>query len=258
MIIRGKALLTLGALLVGALLAGAAPVANSTLYVVNEDFTNTGFDSDARGHVQALVKQRGQSHLQRLRVTVAKLDPSTPYQLLATTGDDTNFLTVAEFTTTRAGRAVIQQQRHQVGERVRRLATKLVLAEPLAPLTEVRTLAVADTNGVVILTLDLHAAPSLEFELTSVLQNTGTDFTAVGCVAVAVQNGYLQFRMFAAGQGGQFKLLVNDRPVGIYAADFTGRINVGLLPPSAPSPLKFRHLALQNANDEVVLESIVP
>ena len=91
-----------------------------------------------------------------------------------------------------------------------------------------------------------------------VLQNTGTDFTAAGCVAVAVQNGYVQFRMFAAGQGGQFKLLVNDSPVGIYAADFTGRINVGLLPPSAPSPLKFRHLALQNSDDEVVLESTVP
>jgi hypothetical protein len=258
MIIRGKALLTLGVLLVGALLAGAAPTANSAHYVVNEDFTNTGFDSDARGHVKALVKQRGQSHLQRLRVTVAKLDPSTPYQLLATTGDDTNFLIVAAFTTTRAGRAVIQQQRHEVRDQVRPAAKRFVMAEPLAPLTEVRTLAVADTNGVVILTLDLHAAPSLEFALTSVLQNTGADFTAVGCVAVALQNGYLQFRMFATGQGGQFKLLVNDSPVGTYAADFAGRVNVGLLPPSAPSPLKFRHLALQNADDEVVLESIVP
>lgn len=258
MIIRGKAFLTLVALLVGTLLAGAAAGANSTSYVVNEDFTSTGLDSDARGHVQALVKQRGQSHLQRLRVTVAKLDPRTPYQLLATTGDDTNFLTVAEFTTTRTGRAVIHQQRHQVNDRVRRTAKKSVLTEPLAPLTEVRTLAVADTNGVVLLTLDLHAAPSLEFELTSVLKNTGRDFTAVGCVAVAVQNGYLQFRMFAAGQGGQFKLLVNDSPVGTYAADFTGRINVGLLPAAAPSPLQFRHLALQNADDEVVLESLVP
>ncbi len=258
MILRGKTLVALGALLVSALLAGAAPAANSTRYIVNEAFTNTGFDSDARGHVRALVKQRGQSHLQRLRVTLAKLDPRTPYQLLATTGDDTNFLTVAEFTTTRAGRAVVHQQRHQVAERVRRTATKLVLAEPLAPLTEVRTLAVADTNGVVVLTLDLHAAPSLEFELTSVLQNTGADFTAVGCLAVAVQGGYLQFRMFATGQGGEFTLLVNDSPVGTYAADYTGRINVGWLPPAAPSPLKFRHLALLNANDEVVLESLVP
>ena len=258
MILKSKALLTLGALLIGALLAGAAPAANSTFYVVNEAFTNTGFDSDARGHVRALVKQRGASHLQRLRVTVAKLDPSTPYQLLATTGDDTNFLSVAEFTTTPAGRAVIQQQRHQVNDRVRRTANKRALAELLAPLTEVRTLAVADTNGVVILTLDLHAAPSLQFELTSVLKNTGADYTAVGCLAVAVQSGYLQFRLFAAGQGGEFTLLVNDSPVGTYAADYTGRISVGLLPSTAPSPLKFRNLAVRNANDELVLESAVP
>ncbi len=258
MIIRGKALITFGALFVGVLLAEAAPAANSTFYVVKEAFATTGFDTDARGQVRALVKQRGASHLQRLRVTVAQLDPSTPYQLLATTGDDTNFLNVAEFTTTSAGRAVIQQQRHQVNERVHHTSQKRALTGLLAPLTEVRTLAVADSNGVVILTLDLHAAPSLEFELTSVLQNTGADFTAVGCLAVAVQSGHLQFRLFAAGQGGEFTLLVNDSPVGTYAADYTGRISVGRLPSTAPSPLKFRNLAVLNASEELVLESTLP
>lgn len=258
MIIKGKVLLTLGALFASVLLAGAAPSANSTRYVVNEPFTSTGADADARGHARAVVKQSGVSQLQRLRVTVAKLDPKTPYQLLATTGDDTNFLLVAEFTTTGAGRAVVHKQHHQVGERIRPTAKKKILAEPLAPLTDVRTLAVADTNGVVVLTLDLHAAPSLEFALTSVLQNTGADFTAVGTVVAAVQSGHWQFRLFAAGQGGQFKLLVNDSPIGTYAADFAGRISVGWLPPTAPSPLQFRNVAVFNADDELVLESVVP
>lgn len=258
MIIRSKALLTLGALFAGAFLACAAPSANSVLYLVDEDFTATGLDSDARGQVRALVKQRGVSHLQRLRVTLAKLDPATPYHLLATTGDDTNLMTVAEFTTTPAGRAVIQQQRHAVQDKVRPTAKKRVLAERLAPLTEVRTLAVANTNGEIVLTVDLHAAPSLQFELTSVLKSTGADYAAVGCLAVAVQQGRLQFRLFAAGQGEQFTFLVNDRPVGTYVANYAGRISVGAFPNPAPSPLAFRKLGLRNSDDDLVLESIVP
>lgn len=258
MIIRSKALLTLGALLAGAFLAAAAPSANSVLYHVNEDFTATGHDGDARGHVRALVKQRGVSHLQRLRVTVAKLDPGTPYRLLATIGEDTNFLAVADFTTTRAGRAVVMQQRHQVLDRLRPAPKRQLLAESLAPLAEVRTLAVATTNGEIVLTIDLHTAPSLQFELTSVLQSTGADYAAVGCLAVAVQQGHLQFRLFAAGQSEQFTFLVNDRPVGTYAADYTGRISVGAFPSAAPSPLAFRKLGVRNTDDDLVLESAVP
>lgn len=258
MIIRSKALLTLGALFAGVFLACAAPSANSVLYNVDEDFTATGLDSDARGHVQAIVKQRGASHLQRLRVTLAKLDPGTPYQLLAATGDDTNLLAIADFTTTRAGRAVVMQQRRQVLDKVRRTSKKQALSEVLAPLTEVRTLAVANTNGEIVLTVDLHAAPSLQFELTSVLKSTGADYAAVGCLAVAVQNGYLQFRLFAAGQSEQFTFLVNDSPVGTYVADYTGRISVGAFPSTAPSPLAFRKLGVRNSNDDIVLESTVP
>lgn len=258
MIIRSKALLTLGAFFAGVFLACAAPSANSVLYHVDEDFIATGLDSDARGRVRALVKQRGVSHLQRLRVTLAKLDPGTPYQLLAATGDDTNLFPVANFITTHAGRAVVMQQRHQVRERVRPTPKKQLLSEVLAPLTEVRTLAIANTNGEVVLTVDLHAAPSLQFELTSVLKSTGADYAAVGCLAVAVQQGHLQFRLFAAGQGAHFTFLVNDSPVGTYRADYTGRISVGAFPSAAPSPLAFRKLGVRNTDDDLVLESTVP
>lgn len=258
MTIRSKNLFALGVLLASAWLAGAAPSANSLRYLVEEDFTVAGSDADARGHVQVLVKQKGAGHVQRLRVTLANLDPATPYQLLATTGDDTNFFAVADFTTTAAGRAKIMQQRVQTHETVRRTAPKRVLAELLAPLTEVRTFAVVNTNGEVVLTVDLHAAPTLQFELTSVLRSTGVDAAAVGCLVVAVQGGGVQFRLFAAGQSPHLKFHVNDSLVGTYAADFAGRINVGFLPHTAPSPLAFRSLSVRNDDDDLVLESTVP
>ena len=73
-----------------------------------------------------------------------------------------------------------------------------------------------------------------------------------------MQQGHLQFRLFAAGQGDQFTFLVNDSPVGTYATDYTGRISVGAFPSAAPSPLAFRKLGVRNANDDLVLESTVP
>ena len=98
----------------------------------------------------------------------------------------------------------------------------------------------------------------MQFELTSVFNNTGADYAAVGCLAVAVQSGHLQFRLFATGQSSQFTFDVNDSPVGTYAADETGRINVGAFPSTAPSPLAFRKLSVRNSEDTIVLESTVP
>jgi hypothetical protein len=258
MTIRSKTLLTLGALLSSVFMACAAANPNSVLYSVDEDFATTGVDADASGHAQAFVNQRGAVHIQRLRVKVANLDPRTPYSLLAATGDDTNLVAVAEFMTTRAGRANIMQQRIAVHDKVRRTSEKHTLAEALAPLAEVHTLAVANTNGEVVLTVSLHESTSLQFELTSVFNNTGADYAAVGCLAVAVQSGHLQFRLFATGQDDQFTFQVNDSSVGTYLADGAGRINVGALPPSAPSPLAFRKLCIRNSEDVVVLESTVP
>jgi hypothetical protein len=255
MFIRSKTFLTLGALFTSAFLVCAVPSANSVLYFVEDDFTSTGLDTDASGHVQALVNQKGQRHLQRLRVTVAHLDPGTPYSLLAAIGDDTNLVAVANFKTSGSGRAIIMQQRKVVREKVLRTSVKHTLAEALTPLAEVHTLAVVNTNGEVVLTVSLHESASLQFELTSVFNNTGADYEAVGCVAVAVQSGHLQFRLFAAGQGSQFTLDINDRSVGTYASDETGRINVGAFPSAAPSPLAFRKLSVRNSEDAIVLES---
>jgi hypothetical protein len=258
MTIRSKALLAFGALMTSALAICAAPNPNSTLYSVDEDFVATGVDANARGHVSAKVKHKGNVQSQRIRLTVAQLDPNTPYTLLASMGEDSDPVAVADFNTTSSGRAVLNQVQTRVLDKVRRVPKRRVLADALNPLLDVRSLAVVNTNGEVVLTVDLHNAPSLHFELTSVLASTGNDPAAIGCLAVAWQSGYLQFRLFAAGQSSQYTFSVNDAPVGTYLADYTGRISVGVFPPAAPSPLTFRKLSLRNADDIVVLESQLP
>jgi hypothetical protein len=249
--IRSKALLIFTSLVSSALLACAAP--NSLRYSVDEALVTTGIDPDARGRVQVSARKKGNADVQRLRLAVAKLDPKTPYVLLARIGDDPNPVTVSEFITTSAGRAVLVQ----LQKPTQPAASPRALAAEMSPLSGVRALAIANTNGEVILSVNLHESPSMQFEFTSVLQNTGIDPTAVGCLALGWQNGFLQFRLLAAGQGSGFTLYVNDHAVASYPAA-GGRIVVGAFPPGAPSPLDFHKVSLRNDADEIVLEQTVP
>ena len=245
---RKFVLTVLMALVAGVTIASAAPIRPNTLrYSVATELVSSGLDGDARGQVQISVRERGDAENARLRLTVAKLDPKTSYTVLAQVGDDTNYVVVTNFTTSAAGRArLVYSNRAQGAHQLPSL---------LGELTDVNAIAIANTNGEVVLTADLHQSESLKFELTSVLANSGTDPFALGCLAMAWQGGAVQFRMFATGQSSEFTFCVNGTPVQTYPADATGYIGVGVFPAAAPSPLKFREVSLRNAADQVVLQS---
>lgn len=261
--IRTKTLNTLLVLFAGATLAAAAPGnANKVSYKVDEALVASGVDADAAGRVQAFVKQQGNSDHQRLRVTATHLDPKTPYTLLALIGTNVDYTIVTNFTTSSLGqgkvvyfqnRALKQNGHNGRGAGVNKHALPAVID----PLTDVRALAIANTNGEVVLSVDLHASLAMEFELASVFNNTGADPDAIGCVAVACQNGAVQFRLFAAGRSSEYIFCVNDAPVANYEADWAGRISVGAFPNSAPSPMFFKKLDVRNGGNAVLLQSDV-
>lgn len=256
MYLRSTALLTLAALFASAVLAGASAGRNSVRYSLGDAFEATGIDPDARGRVQILVKQREESALQRLRVSVARLEPNAPYELLARVGDELELASITTFTTSASGRASIVQLESRVNDKLRRNRRKAAaLAQPLL---HVRTLAVANSSGEIVLMLNLHESPALQFELASVFATTGYDPAAVGCFAVGMQEGVLQFRLFAVGQDEQLTLEINDQTIGTYALPPGGRLTLGALPMNAPSPLAFRKVAFRNSEDQVVLETELP
>jgi hypothetical protein len=259
--IRSRAMNTLAALCAGAAVFAQAALAGPTMvhYSVEETLTATATDPDATGSVQAIVRNDGKIDRQRLRVSVAQLEPRTSYTLLAQMGDAPNLVSVTNFTTTPAGRGgVLYIQNRVLKSRAVPRPTKRSLPEVMNPVTHARTIAVANANGEIVLTASLHDSPSMTFEMVRVLENTGNDPQAVGCLAVACQNGGVQFRLFATGQSSEFTFCVNETPVATYPADETGRISVGVFPNASPSPLTFQKLSLRNAANDVVLEGIVP
>lgn len=236
--------------LAGVRVTSAGPAGPNTLrYRVATELASSGWDDNAKGRVRVLVRELGASSHARLRLTVAHLDPRTSYTLLAVIGDDTNYVAVTNFLTGPSGRAHLVYSRKSHGAHQ--------LPALLGELAEVSAVAIANTNGEIILSADLHGSESMKFMLTSVLANSGTDPFALGCLAVAWQGGAVQFRLFATGQSSEFTFCVNGAPVQTYPADTAGYIGVGVFPATAPSPLKFRAVSLRNAIDQVVLQSDV-
>jgi len=252
--IRTRTLKTLVVLFAGALIAQGNPNGPTSIrYTVESALTPTGADADATGRVQAFSKKVGSSDQHRLRINAAGLDPKSTYTVLAQIGSDPNFVVVTNFTTSSRGSGRVV---YVASPRARGVSRR-ALPEMLNPISTVCAIAIANSNGDVVLSTDLHQAESMKFELTSVFENTGQDAAAIGCVAVACQGGGVQFRLFAAGQSSQLTFCVNGAPIETYQTDLTGRISVGALPGSAPSPLDFRVLSLRNSADETVLQSEV-
>jgi hypothetical protein len=196
---------------------------------------------------------------QRLRVLVAQLEPRATYTLLAQIGDEPNLFSVTNFTTTPAGRgSILYIHNRALNGRAVRPPTKRSLPEGMKPVTQARTIAVANANGEIVLTASLHESASMNFEMARILENTGSDPQAAGCLAVACQGGGVQFRLFATGQSSELTFCVNETPVATYPTDEAGRIRVGVFPNASPSPMTFQKLSLRNASNDVVLESIVP
>ncbi len=83
--------------------AFAAPGANVQHLTFQTAMKPTGVTAGASGSVNGSITRQGNSFNQSLKISAAHLNPGTIYQLTAILGDDTNEVSVAEFTTDSKG-----------------------------------------------------------------------------------------------------------------------------------------------------------
>jgi len=82
--------------------------ATRTLSVVYRvDMVKTGVDTNASGTISGTLIRNGNASNQQLRLSLAHLDPSTTYLLIAFVGDDANPRSVAEITTDSHGAVTV-------------------------------------------------------------------------------------------------------------------------------------------------------
>ena len=258
--IRLKLFTTLVAL-VGMAFASHAQSDVTIRYRSDASFAAVGSDADATGSVQAFAKRVDDNDVQRLRVRVAGLDAGARYTLNATL-DDGSSVAMTTFTTDESGGAVIIYLQNngvtQSSQALRRArAKRLSLPMNVPNVVSIGSISVVSGSGETVLSADLHASETLNYQVTSVFANTGVDGDAMGCVAFAIEEGTTQFRLFALGQpNSAYTLSVNGQDVTIYYSDYTGRIAVGVVP-NAGSLLGYHTLALKNSDGVAVLETTV-
>jgi hypothetical protein len=158
-ILLGAALLT-----VGPAVHAGAPV-NSFAYSFRAKMTNTGVDANAKGIVTGGLNRRGSIDNQHLNIVASKLDATTAYHLIAFLNDDTNAITVADFTTGKSGAAAV----HYVKTKG---TPKHPLPGALDPVTNVRELDIVKGSDTVLRAV-LTSPDSFSYSLRRAMNNTG-------------------------------------------------------------------------------------
>jgi len=124
--------------------SAATPVLKSTYKL---DMVNTGVDQDAKGNITGTMSRNANASNQRLKLTVANLEPNTAYQLIAFMGDETNLTSVAEFTTDANGAYAVTYAQKCPGNTS---SGGVPLPPSLDPISRIHQLDVVNAGNVVL------------------------------------------------------------------------------------------------------------
>jgi hypothetical protein len=96
----GKVLMGL-VLAVGVMFLNHAALGGTNILQVlfSKTMVNSGVDTNALGQLDGMLTRVGNASSQRLKISLAKLDPNTTYQLMAFVGDESNPRSITNFTT---------------------------------------------------------------------------------------------------------------------------------------------------------------
>jgi hypothetical protein len=227
-------------------------------FFVTKTMTNEGVEPGATGRVEAAQNQQGHANNQRLNISAAGLVPGGVYELLARTGDDTNWVDVSQFTTDTNGAAGLQYRSHANSN-----GNGNNLPGALNPLSNIRALAIGSISSIsnlifttnLVLTADLTDPDKLQYLIKRDLSTA--DVTAA--LRIKATTSQTQFRLTAADlvAGTDYYLVLNGAVVQTNTADGKGRLTI----PSAPTPaniLDLHSVAVWDLSSNVVVSTTLP
>lgn len=214
--------------------------------------TSTGVDTNAIGSVDGAITHQGNSFSQSLKISVAHLNPGTTYQITALLGDDTNEVSVDQFTTDSKGAFKIvyvdkSQGKAPKGNR---------LPDPLNPLCAVRELNIFDGNTNQVLGAIFDSPDKGQYLVQRVMSNTGFIPAAIGNLRINANAKSLQFHLQASGltPNTNYQLAFNGVVAQTNMPDASGRLSVTALPQGSPSLLDIQSVSLNdNTGTNIIL-----
>jgi len=214
--------------------------------------TATGVDTNATGSVSGSINRQGKAVNQSLNVSVAHLDPNTTYQVTAFLGDDTNEVSVSQFTTDSKGgfKARYVNKSQGKGSPNKQLPTAL------NPLCAVRELHIFDSNTNRVLGAVMNMPDKGQYLVQGTMFNTGVIPAATGNLRIEANSKSVQFRLRATGltPNTDYQLAINGNIVQTNMSGASGGLTLTVLPPVVQNVLDIQSVSLNdNTGANIIL-----
>lgn len=242
------------------ILVNAAPHRHGTdilHFFARTAFLNEGVVTNSSGSVDLNQNKQGNANIQRATIQLRNLDVSTTYDLLVLTGDDTNYTTVSQFSTDSDGKASLNYRKNGSSHGGGLGHGKSLLPAAMDPLSNIRGLAVAVTNGgPLVLTADLTDPDKLQYLIKRDLSTNEIGAT----LRIKATSSQSQFRLMAVGlaPSADYLLALNGSIVQTNSTDSKGRLAISSLMQDPGAILDVHGVALLDNSTNVVLQTTLP
>jgi hypothetical protein len=229
-------------------------------FFVRKTMSNPGLVPDATGRIDAKLVRQGKANNQMLNIYVARLSANTPYQLQALVGDDTNFVQIAEFTTSDAGAAALHYRAMGKNGNSGLGHGKTLLPGGLNPISNIREIAITDTNLQAVLSADLTSPDKLQYLVKRTMTNDGVDTDAAGSLRIKGTTESTQFRLLASGleTNATYSLVINGNVDESAVANASGKLNFTTLLVNPIDILDVHTLSISDSASNSVLSTHLP
>lgn len=236
--------------------------------MINVAATNGAVETNATGTVCASQDQQGNADVQKLKISVQDLETNAVYELLALVDDQTNLISVTNFTADANGNADLSyfdngnQERHGHGHghghghnKGGKQAGPSGLPAVLNPISQIEQLAIYNSSTQAVLTADLTMPDQFQYLVKRDLSTNS--FEASLCIKA--NNQQTRFLLSACGlsTNSNYFLVLNGGIAETNTTDANGCVSFNSLP-SGTLVLQVRDLELWDASNNVVLSTTLP
>ena len=215
-------------------------------YIYTTAMMNTGVDPNARGRVDGVITRQGKSNIQRLKISLANLDPNTTYLLTAYLGDNTNSVDITGFTTNPKGEFMADYVKKSQGKTN---PSSEPLPAVLDPMCNIRELAIINGNTETVLMVDLTNPDHGQYLVKRYMNNTGFTPAAAGILRIHADSGPTEFRLQASGLAPRtdYLVVINGNVLQTIRSDKNGKLTVNKMPIGSPNVLDIQTVVLEDS-----------
>jgi len=222
-------------------------------FFIRSTLVNNGVATNASGTVSVRENKQGNAHNEAVSLTIKGLETNAPYTLQISTADDTNLISVSDFTTDSRGRANLNFG--NLGDGTGH--GKLPLPTAMDPVSLLRSFAVLDTNTLAVpLSADLTVSNHLQYLIKRDLSTNGV--TATLRIQANNQSARLSLSAHGLSATNDYFLVLNGGIVQTNSSDTHGRLEIRSSLANPLDVLDLRSVAVWDTGNNVVVSTTLP